>query len=498
MTSITLEGYNISFSRLRMPKDTIVPKLVYDKNPIRAESFNDIIYDRVDKPKLLLHPNEMIHHSNIETMWKTGNYDCEQSPFKIKRLTNITEISKYYMPQHTVRYDVDVPFFMPTDKIYLNNSEQAIKAQWNIFTSKTGITRTEQEHMNLVDLTGANTPTSRAPSPPPLAPPPSPPPVPTPPPMPKLKAPIVPVPLLKVPPKAPQTPPQKAPQSPQSPQFGTPQAQPPQSPQQVQPTKVDVNNKESLHKALTDAGVQLLKSPKKSGLRDLQAKYADLQQSQKAQAHAEAQQQQQAKAQQAQAEADAKQAKDEAAAQAQAQAKQDAHEKLYNTLQQEHNQESDLDKRLAKIKEKLAEQGITQEHHDALTRLKEAVRDKIQEKEEQDALAHAQKQGGATGGASGDESDSDDGTGVALKAGVVEAKDVMQVLTVYLSGAPTSKLQAIKDEIPRFQEWLSQSSSDTHLVTRANGELRLQNAKGRTKTIKTVIAEFETWKAYVL
>ena len=118
-----------SFSRMRMPKDEITPKIFYDKWPVRAEGDGTTIkVDTKMKPDrgILFHSNEIIRHSDIEVMWCTGNYDTEGSPCKVNRLTNIKQISQYYMPEHSVRYDVDVPFFMPTDKIYLSNSKRAV------------------------------------------------------------------------------------------------------------------------------------------------------------------------------------------------------------------------------------------------------------------------------------------------------------------------------------------------------------------------------------
>ena len=144
-----------SFYRLYMPRSVFYhPNVTFDRDPIKAESFNETIYTHVRKLNLDINANEVIIHADIETMWKTGNYNVDGSPFKVNRLTNIKQISQYYMPEHSVRYDVDVPFFMPTDRIYLNNSKRAVDEQWNIFTRKTGITRNEQKHMNLVDMTG--------------------------------------------------------------------------------------------------------------------------------------------------------------------------------------------------------------------------------------------------------------------------------------------------------------------------------------------------------
>ena len=137
---------DLSYYRLYCPKSSFYyPKVTFDVNPLKAESLTQKIYEKIEKPKFKVNPSEVIRHSDIQTMWKTGNYDVEGSPFKINRLSTLDQISKYYFPQHSVRYDIDVPFFMPTDKLYLNNSQKAVKEQWDIFTRKTGISRQQQK-----------------------------------------------------------------------------------------------------------------------------------------------------------------------------------------------------------------------------------------------------------------------------------------------------------------------------------------------------------------
>ena len=161
-----------SYYRLYWDTGYLEPKLFYDKDPIKAESLeSEVIYDQIEKPRMMFNPHEIIRHSDIETLWKSGHYDNDYAPFKMYRLTNISEISEYYMPEHSVRYDVDTPFFMPTDKLYLNNSMHSVDEQWKIFTAKTGITRKQQKKLNLIVDNSVNeemAPVETAPPPLPL------------------------------------------------------------------------------------------------------------------------------------------------------------------------------------------------------------------------------------------------------------------------------------------------------------------------------------------
>ena len=109
--------YNLHYS----PKDALHSKIFYLKDPVRAYSTGD--------EKITLEPSFAgnkqppkeskgpIEHKDIEVLWKTGNYDLDINPFKQQRLTNLSEINKYYLPHATVPYKYDVPLWTPTDKI---------------------------------------------------------------------------------------------------------------------------------------------------------------------------------------------------------------------------------------------------------------------------------------------------------------------------------------------------------------------------------------------
>jgi hypothetical protein len=219
---LRIQTNNISYDRLRFDDEIIIPTVQFDKNPIRPESINGIITPVSKEKSMMMHPNEMIRFSSMESMFQGNKFITEpsESHFDMNRLDSIDKISQFYLPEHTVRFDVDTPFFMPTDRIYLNNNEHAINEQWRIFQEKTGITKKQQKKMNLVDLqanNGAKVPvvavetgagpdlgppppppsSSDSPPPPPVAktPPPPPPPVAkTPPPPPPPSAPSTPQP----------------------------------------------------------------------------------------------------------------------------------------------------------------------------------------------------------------------------------------------------------------------------------------------------------------
>ena len=63
-----------SYYRLCFPKNMFYhPKIKLDRDPKKAESFTETFYTPpVPKLKLDANPNEIIRHSDIETMWKTG------------------------------------------------------------------------------------------------------------------------------------------------------------------------------------------------------------------------------------------------------------------------------------------------------------------------------------------------------------------------------------------------------------------------------------------
>jgi hypothetical protein len=145
-------GYSYTdFYRLRFSKRNYYePKITFDREPIKAESFGQCIYEPKKRPRLDATACERIVFNDIETMWKTGNYSAEDKYFHPTKIYNVSEMQKYYLPNHTVPYNVDIPVFMPTDKIYLNNSRAAIDKQWNIFTQKTGITRKEQQKQKFI------------------------------------------------------------------------------------------------------------------------------------------------------------------------------------------------------------------------------------------------------------------------------------------------------------------------------------------------------------
>jgi hypothetical protein len=156
--TLRLQTYNVSYDRLRFDDEMIIPTIQFDKNPIKPESINGIIAPVSKEKSMMMHPNEMIRFSSMESMFKGDKFITEpsESHFDMNRLTSIEKISQFYLPEHSVRFDIDTPFFMPTDRIYLNNNEHAINEQWRIFEEKTGITKRQQKKMNLVDLPANN------------------------------------------------------------------------------------------------------------------------------------------------------------------------------------------------------------------------------------------------------------------------------------------------------------------------------------------------------
>ena len=129
--SITLEGYNVSFDRLKIEKEYKHP-IIYDKFPIKATNSTVI---HVSEPKI------PFRFPDYGCLWngKKENAYFNSNPFK-----NLKDIEKYYLPKNTVNEMVKPPMFIGSNKIFLNNNIESIHEQWQLFSHNTGLKKTKK------------------------------------------------------------------------------------------------------------------------------------------------------------------------------------------------------------------------------------------------------------------------------------------------------------------------------------------------------------------
>ena len=128
-----------SFYRLSK-EEQIKPKIIYGKNPVRADgSGTEIKQGQTNLPTANKQPAKepQIHSKNVDGMWKSGNYNNNDEPFKTQRLTSMQDINGYYSYPGFVPYSVPLPPFDPSDTITLN-TEAGVHKQWQTFLSRTG------------------------------------------------------------------------------------------------------------------------------------------------------------------------------------------------------------------------------------------------------------------------------------------------------------------------------------------------------------------------
>ena len=139
-------------SRIRYtPDEAIESKIFFDRHPITAPKGTVITNEALPQGSGMKNEKPIVF-TDIAKQWKRGYYLSSDEPFKINRLTNMKEIKSFYLPHNSVTYDMPVPIFMPTDKLYLTNNKEQLQKQWKVFTGLTGITPAEQKHMNVVSL----------------------------------------------------------------------------------------------------------------------------------------------------------------------------------------------------------------------------------------------------------------------------------------------------------------------------------------------------------
>ena len=120
----------------------IKPKIFFSKGSIRAdEAGTEIKQGTTNMPNGNRPPKkeQRISHSNINRLWKLGDYNNDDEPFKTDRLTNLAEIFKYYAGQDWVPLKIKLPPFDPSDKITLN-TPGGVEKQWREYLQKTGNT----------------------------------------------------------------------------------------------------------------------------------------------------------------------------------------------------------------------------------------------------------------------------------------------------------------------------------------------------------------------
>lgn len=122
------------------PQKVIKPVVHYEKTPVRAEgSGNEIKQGQTNLPSggKSLPKEKPIKLHNIESLWRSGNYDQDGAPFKQHRLTNLKEIKQFYSYPGEVPLSVELPPWNVDDTITLN-TEEGIHKQWSQFVKKTG------------------------------------------------------------------------------------------------------------------------------------------------------------------------------------------------------------------------------------------------------------------------------------------------------------------------------------------------------------------------
>jgi len=129
--SITLEGYNVSFDRLKIEKEYKHP-IIYDKFPIKANN------------------STMIHVSEPKIPFRFPDYGClwngkkENPYFNANPFKNLKDIEKYYLPPNSVNNMIKPPMFTGSTKIFLNNNIESIHEQWKLFSHNTGLKKTKE------------------------------------------------------------------------------------------------------------------------------------------------------------------------------------------------------------------------------------------------------------------------------------------------------------------------------------------------------------------
>ena len=133
--SIELQGYNVSFDRLKIEKEYKHP-IIYDKFPIKANN------------------STVIHVSEPKIPFKFPDYGClwnekkENPYFNANPFKNLKDIEKYYLPKNTVNEMIKPPMFTGSTKIFLNNDLESIHEQWKLFSHNTGLKKQKKLFKN--------------------------------------------------------------------------------------------------------------------------------------------------------------------------------------------------------------------------------------------------------------------------------------------------------------------------------------------------------------
>ena len=138
MSEIILEGYDVSFARLKKENEYKHP-IIYDKFPITSQGGTVI---RVSEPKI------PFRFPDYGCLWN----DKKENPyFNANPFGNLKDVERYYLPKNSVNNMIKSPMFTGTTKIFLNNSVESVHDQWKLFTKNTGLSEAKGIELNLVN-----------------------------------------------------------------------------------------------------------------------------------------------------------------------------------------------------------------------------------------------------------------------------------------------------------------------------------------------------------
>lgn len=109
------------------PEKQYKPTLFQDKDPIRAETNNHTINWKPQKVKQIKEKST-IKVEDIEQQWKSGVYNTKDH-FNSHPFSTESGLKKYY---HDVNLTQELPLYVPSNKIFLNN-DAGIAKQWKIY-----------------------------------------------------------------------------------------------------------------------------------------------------------------------------------------------------------------------------------------------------------------------------------------------------------------------------------------------------------------------------